>query len=82
MWATLTSREYAYRLAAVMAKRYASHPALQAFGMCNELGSGFISYSPTARDRFVIWLKQKYRTVEELNRAWASHAVEPEAPVL
>lgn len=66
-------REYAYRLAATMAKRYASHPALFAFGLCNELGSGYISYSPTARDRFVIWLKQKYRTVEELNRAWAGH---------
>lgn len=66
-------REYAYRLAAVMAKRYASHPALMAFGLCNELGSGFISYSPTARERFVVWLKEKYRTVEELNFAWAGH---------
>ena len=46
-------QEYAYRLAAKMAQRYASHPALMAFGMCNELGSGFISYSPTARERFV-----------------------------
>lgn len=66
-------REYAYRLAAVMAKRYASHPALLAFGLCNELGAGFLSYSATARERFVGWLKEKYRTVEELNRAWASH---------
>ena len=66
-------REYAYRLAAVMAQRYASHPALLAFGLCNELGSGFLSYSPTARDRFVQWLKEKYRTVENLNRAWAAH---------
>ena len=66
-------REYAYRLAAVMAQRYASHPALLAFGLCNELGSGFLSYSPTARDRFVQWLKEKYRTVENLNRAWATH---------
>ena len=66
-------REYAYRLAAVMAQRYASHPALLAFGLCNELGSGFLSYSPTARGRFVQWLKEKYRTVENLNRAWAAH---------
>lgn len=66
-------REYAYRLAAVMAQRYASHPALLAFGLCNELGSGFLSYSPTARERFIEWLKEKYRTVENLNRAWAAH---------
>lgn len=66
-------QEYAYRLAAKMAQRYASHPALMAFGMCNELGSGFISYSPTARERFVAWLKRRYCTLETLNHAWASH---------
>ena len=66
-------QEYAYRLAAKMAQRYASHPALTAFGMCNELGSGFISYSPTARERFVAWLKRRYCTLETLNHAWASH---------
>lgn len=65
-------REYAYRLAATMARRYASHPALLAFGLCNELGSGFISYSPAVRDRFIAWLKARYFTVEELNHAWAS----------
>ncbi len=66
-------RKYAYRLAETMAKRYGDHPALLAFGLCNELGSGFISYSPTARDRFVLWLKEKYETVEALNLAWAGH---------
>ena len=64
---------YAYRLAEVMAKRYKDHPALLAFGMCNELGCGFNSYSPTALERFKTWLKQKYTTVEALNFAWAGH---------
>ncbi len=65
-------QEYALRLAAAMAKRYKDHPALLAFGLCNELGSGFHSYSPTALARFQDWLRKKYGTLETLNTAWNS----------
>jgi len=64
-------QKYAYRLAKTMAKRYKDHPALLAFGLCNELGSGFSSYSETARMRFCKWLKNKYGSVENINDAWA-----------
>ncbi|HEY5368148.1 MAG TPA: beta-galactosidase trimerization domain-containing protein, partial [Hanamia sp.] len=31
-----------------------------------------ISYSETARKRFIAWLKKKYSTVDNLNKAWAT----------
>lgn len=41
-------REYAYRMARKLVERYHNHPALLSFGLCNELGSGYHSYSETA----------------------------------
>ena len=65
-------QKYALLYTDVITKHYASHPALLAFGIDNESGDGRISYSETARQRFIAWLKQKYSTVENLNKAWAT----------
>ena len=59
------------RYADSLTKHYANHPALLAFGIDNESGDGQISYSETARQRFIAWLKKKYSTVDNLNIAWA-----------
>src|ERR1039458_3855632 len=59
-------------LADAITKRYAQHPAVIAIGYDNEIGNGFMSYSEPDRQRFIAWLKTKYRTVENLNRAWAT----------
>ncbi len=64
-------QKYALRFTDVMTKRYANHPALLAFGIDNESGDGQISYSETARQRYITWLKNKYKTVDNLNIAWA-----------
>jgi beta-galactosidase len=65
-------QKYALRFANVLVKRYREHPALFAFGLCNELGDGYMSYSGYARKRFIAWLKAKYKTVDNLNKAWAT----------
>ena len=65
-------QRYALRFAKILTERYRSHPALFGFGICNELGDGMRSLSEESRQRFVQWLKKKYGTVEELNRAWAT----------
>jgi beta-galactosidase len=59
-------------LAETMTKRYAHHPAVIAVGYNNEIGNGFMSYSEADRLRFIAWLKQKYGTIEELNKVWAT----------
>jgi len=59
-------------LADALTKHYAHHPAVIAVGYDNEIRNGFMSYSETDRQRFIVWLKKKYGTVEELNKAWAT----------
>jgi beta-galactosidase len=65
-------QQYALRYADMLTKRYANHPALLAFGIDNESGDGPISYSETARQRFIAWLKDRYSTLDNLNTAWAT----------
>jgi len=65
-------QKYALRFSDAISKRYANHPALLAFGIDNESGDGRISYSETARQRFIAWLKAKYSNLENLNKAWAT----------
>jgi len=59
-------------LADTIMKHYAQHPAVIAVGYNNEIGNGFMSYSEADRQRFIAWLKKKYGTAQELNRAWAT----------
>lgn len=65
-------QKYALRYADTLTKRYGKHPALLAFGIDNESGDGPISYSETARQRYITWLKKKYSTIDDLNKAWAT----------
>ena len=65
-------QKYALRYADTLTKRYGNHPALLAFGIDNESGDGPISYSETVRQRFIIWLKNKYLNLDSLNKAWAT----------
>ena len=59
-------------LADALTKRYAHHPAVIAIGYDNEIGNGFMSYSEADRQRFIVWLRNRYGTIEGLNRAWAT----------
>lgn len=59
-------------MADALMKRYAHHPAVIAVGYDNEIGNGFMSYSEADREGFLMWLKQKYGTIDALNKAWAT----------
>jgi beta-galactosidase len=65
-------REHIRHFADELTKHYAHNPALAAIGYDNEIGNGFMSYSPGDRERFIAWLKTKYVTIEALNQAWAT----------
>ena len=65
-------QKYAMRFTDEITKRYGKHPALVAFGVDNESGDGPISYSETAKQRFIVWLKNKYLDLDHLNKAWAT----------
>jgi beta-galactosidase len=65
-------RSHVIHFADELTKHYAHHPALAAIGYDNEIGNGFMSYSAVDRERFIAWLKTKYSTIENLNKAWAT----------
>ncbi|MET9343372.1 beta-galactosidase [Nonomuraea sp. NPDC003804] len=66
-------REHALRLVRAMAERYGTHPALAAWHVSNELGCHNVyDFSDDAAAAFRIWLRDRYGTIEELNRAWAT----------
>lgn len=65
-------QQYAFRFAQKLIERYKDHPALFCFGLCNEQGAGWMSFSEGSLARFKAWLQNKYGSVEALNKAWAT----------
>lgn len=65
---SLKYRERAAAIAEEMAKRYAHHPALAMWHVSNEYGT--YCYCPTCQAKFRVWLRKRYKTVEELNLRW------------
>ncbi|HHB82582.1 MAG TPA: beta-galactosidase [Devosia sp.] len=62
------------RIAKILGARYGQNPHIKAWQIDNEYGchDTTLSYSPAARGRFIHWLKQKYQTIDELNRRWGN----------
>jgi beta-galactosidase len=63
-----TYRRFAPRLAGALAARYGHHPALALWHVSNEFGG--TCYCPNCEERFREWLRARYGSLEELNRAW------------
>lgn len=63
-----TYRKYAGALAAKLAERYQEYDNIVAWHISNEFGG--VCYCENCERRFREWLKQKYQTIEEVNRAW------------
>lgn len=63
-----TYRRYSTMLAGKLAERYKNHPALVIWHVGNEYATH--CYCETCAERFRDWLKERYGTIEELNRRW------------
>ena len=63
-----TYRKYSVRLAKKLAERYKDCDNLIAWHISNEYCGE--CYCDNCEKAFRVWLKKKYRTIEELNRAW------------
>ena len=66
-------RHHALRLVEQLARRYGGHPALEAWHVGNEYGCAVPrSYDPESAAAFREWLRSRYGTIAELNRAWGT----------
>lgn len=67
-------RKTSRALAAHVAERYAGTSGLVAWHVCNEYGGGGgLCYCDHCAEAFRTWLKNKYGTVEALNKAWCAN---------
>ncbi len=66
-------RRYALGMARRIAERYRDHPALALWHVDNEIGCHVPhDFSDDAAVGFRRWLRARYGTIDELNRAWAT----------
>ncbi|MFV0466594.1 MAG: beta-galactosidase [Lachnospiraceae bacterium] len=61
-------RERAAAIASKMANRYKNHPGLLGWHVANEYGT--YCYCDNCQNKFRIWLKNKYQTLDNLNTKW------------
>ena len=66
-------RDATRRLVDALATRYAKHPALAMWHVGNEYGCHVPAcYCDVSADAFREWLKQRYDTIDGLNKAWGT----------
>ena len=63
-----TYRKYSVRLAARLAERYKGYENIVAWHISNEYGGE--CYCENCERAFRVWLKDRYKTIDEWNRAW------------
>jgi len=64
-------RELASKIVHEMGKHYGNNSKIWGWQLDNE-PEAKEDYSPSAQDAFRQWLKNKYKTIEELNRSWGT----------
>lgn len=61
-------------LAEQLAKRYSNHPALLMWHVNNEYGChNPHCFCEVSAEAFIVWLKNKYQTLDSLNKAWGTN---------
>ncbi|VTT36240.1 beta-galactosidase [Enterococcus casseliflavus] len=65
---SLVYQKYAERLATKLAERYGENPQVTCWHINNEYGGE--CYCDNCEKAFRVWLKEKYQTIEALNKAW------------
>ncbi len=64
--------EFCRQIAGLMAVRYGKNPNVIGWQIDNEYGYANMSYDEDTKRQFDDWLKEKYKTVENLNEKWTT----------
>lgn len=65
---SLVYHKFASQFVEKLAQRYGNHPNVTVWHINNEYGG--ICYCENCEKAFRVWLKKKYQTIENLNKAW------------
>ncbi len=65
-------RDFCRRIAGQMAARFGHNPNVMGWQIDNEYGYAYMSYDDFTVHLFQDWLKAKYKSLDELNRHWAT----------
>ncbi|MFS0869784.1 beta-galactosidase [Paenibacillus xylanilyticus] len=63
-----TYRKYSEKIADKLAERYKDHPAVLVWHISNEYGGD--CYCDNCEKAFRVYLKERYQTLDQLNKAW------------
>ncbi|MFP5039835.1 beta-galactosidase [Parasediminibacterium sp. JCM 36343] len=64
-------RQYSLKISEQLATTFANNPNVEGFQIDNELmAEDPYCYCETCRQKFASWLKEKYKTLETLNKTW------------
>jgi beta-galactosidase len=58
------------RITAALAEHYGHHPSVIGWQLDNEPGYPPQAYDPVSEKAFQVWLRNRYQTLDELNRVW------------
>nr|WP_321357722.1 beta-galactosidase [uncultured Draconibacterium sp.] len=65
-------REYAMKMIAELAKHYGNDPRIIGWQLDNEPAAN-VDFGEDAQNRFRAWLKNKYKNINALNKAWGTN---------
>jgi beta-galactosidase len=73
-WSVEIYRQYVGKIDEQLAKHYGNNPAVWGWQIDNELShyGKELSYTEASQQKFRIWLKNKYKTIDALNRDWGT----------
>lgn len=72
-WSSPVYRKYVARMAEALAKHYANDKRIWGWQLDNEPSHyGQVDHSPAARVSFQKWLKNKYKSIDSLNKTWGN----------
>lgn len=66
-------REYCLKIARALANQYKDNKSVIGFQIDNELATEDpICYCSSCQNKFALWLKTRYKTIDRLNKAWGT----------
>lgn len=72
-WSSDRYHRYVENIITRLAEHYGNRPSIIGWQIDNEPGHyGMVDYSENAQVKFRIWLKNKYKTIDNLNRVWGN----------